>query len=308
VDFSDVQASLAAGGFSLTPSNMYFYKLPGNPNNTQYGILPTDPIIYNNQASGTPSVNISYLAALAASTTPPASSNFTNWGWVDNSFGTNSITGTSQSYAQYEVPSFSSGGGGGSPVTPLGVEGLQLVGRTESGVNILGWQTLRETNNSHFEVQRSKDNVNFTALDNVATLAPGGNSNNPLAYQYVDRSPSAKTLFYRLKQVDLDGTATLSNTVELTVSEDFSQGIQLYPNPATNLLNVEWSIPSQKSINIEIVDMIGQVIMKESYKAKGGFEVYPMNISTLATGVYTVRVRSVDDSFNSSTQFVKTQD
>jgi Secretion system C-terminal sorting domain len=306
-DFTDVQGSLTAAGYSLTQTGMYFYKVPGNPNNTQTGITIYDPVIYTNQTSGLPSVNSNYLAALAGSNQPPAGSSYTNWGWVNYPFGTNSNNSVNQFYAEYQVPSFSSGGGGASPVSPLAVDGLVLSGKSENGVNVLDWVTLQETNNAHFEVLRSVDNIAFEAIADVPTKALNGNSNATLTYQYTDISPIAKTLYYRLKQVDLNGTTSLSNIVEINLSEEIFATVQVYPNPATNVLNVEWNIPSKKALYIEVVDVVGKTLKKEQYKAKGGAEVYSLDISTLSSGIYTLRVRSVDGTFSSSSQFVKVQ-
>ena len=74
----------------------------------------------------------------------------------------------------------------------------------------LNWMTASEINNSHFEIERSYDGRDFEMIDHVSG---NGNSQHQIDYSYTDASVSKleNTVFYRLKQVDFDGTSECSD-------------------------------------------------------------------------------------------------
>lgn len=303
-DFQDVQGTLldSVGGSPIAVSNMYFYKISGNPSNTQSGVTPSQVVVYSNAA--TPTVNNAYLFALANSGTPPAYSNSNGWGWQLNSFTANT-SGVSQFYAKMKVPSFSSGGGGGSPVTPMPVDGLILKGTHSEGVNTLTWSTQQEQSNSRFEVLRGQKKDIMNQIGSVATKAPNGTSNSPLDYEYVDANPSAKTLFYVLRQVDIDGHTSMSNMVEITSDDEYFVSLDAYPNPTSKTLNVSFNVPTNSRLAVEIHDVLGKVVYQQTYTAVGGDEVLSLDVSKLATGSYTLQIRSKTTDFSAISRFVK---
>ena len=78
--------------------------------------------------------------------------------------------------------------------------------------NILSWATATETNNDHFEVERSSDAINFKTIKEI----PGAmNSLETKKYVYVDSNPEPGINYYRLKQVDLDGTYKYAPIVDV---------------------------------------------------------------------------------------------
>ncbi|GAB3877645.1 hypothetical protein GCM10028824_38090 [Hymenobacter segetis] len=118
--------------------------------------------------------------------------------------------------------------------TPLPVELTQFTA-TASGPSAvrLAWATASEKNSQQFEVERSLDGTRFERL---ATVAAAGNSSSARAYEHTDtqvpKTPSPQDpIYYRLRQVDADGTFSYSpvRAVGLTGA---AEGLSLYPNPA----------------------------------------------------------------------------
>ncbi|NRA10510.1 MAG: hypothetical protein HRT57_00980 [Crocinitomicaceae bacterium] len=93
------------------------------------------------------------------------------------------------------------------------------------------WSTYSETNSSHFDVEHSSDAVNFEA---IGTLTSTGNSQKKNDYKFIDTRPESGVNYYRLKQVDLVGTSEYSDIRSVLFESDC--GLQLYPNPASNLI------------------------------------------------------------------------
>jgi len=119
---------------------------------------------------------------------------------------------------------------------PVPVELTAFSAQLDGQAVILNWQTATEVNNYGFELERSIDEKNYQLI----TFIPGnGNSNSPKFYSYRDtRLSGGNTFYYRLKQIDNDGTyeyvATASVELELN---DFSLA-QNYPNPFNPSTNI----------------------------------------------------------------------
>lgn len=100
----------------------------------------------------------------------------------------------------------------------------------------LKWQTAFEYNSAKFVVQRSTDKVKWSTRGEVKSQ---GNSSSNTNYQFNDDvSGLNNTVYYRLVQVDLDGTNTTSKMVSVVLSKAVQTSLQVYPNPATEKLTV----------------------------------------------------------------------
>ena len=91
-----------------------------------------------------------------------------------------------------------------NPTCSLPIELLYFIGEKKTcNQNIISWATATETNNDHFEIERSSDAINFKTIKEI----PGSiNSLETKKYVYVDSNPESGIYYYRLKQIDLDGT------------------------------------------------------------------------------------------------------
>ena len=103
-------------------------------------------------------------------------------------------------------------GGASLDCTQLGVELLSIDAKTvDPGVQV-EWTTSSEHESSHFLVERSSDGIAFSSLGHVLAM---GQSVVPVDYRFLDRAPELGMNYYRLVQVDLDGTATNSRLVSV---------------------------------------------------------------------------------------------
>lgn len=92
----------------------------------------------------------------------------------------------------------------------------------------LSWQTEAETNSSHFVVQRSGNAKEF---GNLETLKSAGESTNKINYQFSDKNPLVGINYYRLLQVDKDGSVVHSKIIDIN-SEGGASEVIIYPNPS----------------------------------------------------------------------------
>ena len=156
----------------------------------------------------------------------------------------------------------------------------------------ISWATATETNNQYFIIERSLDGTTFVE---IAKVDGAGNHQGYLKYDFVDQSSLSGIVYYRLKQVDVDGAYTYSAI--RVVSILLSKQIIVYPTPANAgedihvvLSNLSDAIP----VSIELVDMLGKIVL--SYTGIGSSHL--LHSGSLSKGMYLVIVK---DSFSSTT-------
>jgi hypothetical protein len=168
---------------------------------------------------------------------------------------------------------------------PIPVELTMFIAlQIQDGI-MLNWTTATETNNAGFSVERSKDNISF---NEIAFVEGNGTTTEVNDYSFVDRNTNSGRYFYRLKQIDYDGSYTYSGTVEaeVNVPEVFVLS-QNYPNPFNPSTNIKFSLPVDSKIRINLFNTLGEKI---DVLAEGEFSVGYHEISfdaaSLANGVY----------------------
>ncbi|RZK41887.1 MAG: T9SS type A sorting domain-containing protein [Hymenobacter sp.] len=155
----------------------------------------------------------------------------------------------------------------------------------------LAWATASEVNNDYFGVERSFDGVTFSQIGRVSGH---GSTAAASSYTYTDASvaPTATgTVYYRLRQVDLDGTATYS-PVRTAAFQKGLAALKLYPNPATpgdDKLTLDLLTLPQGEYQASLVNVVGSTVA--TFSVRGG-EAQPLALpTTLIPGTYLVRVQ-----------------
>ena len=154
-----------------------------------------------------------------------------------------------------------------------------------SGNNVsLEWSTASEHDNHHFIVQRSRDGVSF---EDVAQVPGAGNSQTLLRYGHVDERPYAGTGYYRLVQVDMDGSLDPSPTVSVAfLAEDLS----IYPNPTSDgAFTIHH--PATEDLDVRVYDSAMRLVSRSALKY-----VDPIvHLGDLPDGTYTVVIHAGDE-------------
>lgn len=149
----------------------------------------------------------------------------------------------------------------------------------------LDWATATEKNASHFEIERSLDGRQYTTVGRVNAR----NLETGASYNYTDNNAGTAIRYYRLKNVDRDGTSEYSKIV--VVAEKSAQGnIALTANLVCNVLPVSFK-GEQGAYELRVINLAGTVLQRQS--ANGTTSVQ-MDISSLAPGFYLLQVAGVN--------------
>lgn len=165
---------------------------------------------------------------------------------------------------------------------PLPVKLLSFTVKKTSDSDVeLKWITASEKNSSHFIVERSIDAETFK---NIAHMKAAGNSHSKTSYATNDqRSNNEPVIYYRLRQVDMDGTETLSPMISVSFKE--KEEISMYPNPSSGW--VYFSHTSSHISECSVFDLNGRE-MKQFILQQNGLTM--IDCSHLEAGLYFVKV------------------
>ncbi|MBN2682330.1 MAG: T9SS type A sorting domain-containing protein [Bacteroidales bacterium] len=123
----------------------------------------------------------------------------------------------------------------------------------------LEWTTASEINNSHFIVERSVDGKQFVELTKVMGA---GNTSELTHYSAEDTAPENGLAYYRLRQVDYDGTTAFSPIVPFRFESIFSGDMLVFPNPAEKgeTINVNFEgLDPNKEVLVIVNDIMGKL-------------------------------------------------
>ncbi|TAE42485.1 MAG: T9SS C-terminal target domain-containing protein [Cytophagales bacterium] len=181
---------------------------------------------------------------------------------ADNGTKIIQFTGMSQtSFSQFEIGSTSSP----LPITLLSFEGK----RTNESNVLLTWKTATELNNKGFDIESSENAVEF---NKIAFVDGAGNSS--VIKNYALNIQNSDDMYYRLKQIDFDGSFSYSNIVFVKGIENI---ISVYPNPTTENINIK---TSKEGFVYEIFTLQGNSLIKNNITT----------IKSLPKGVYFVHI------------------
>ena len=162
-------------------------------------------------------------------------------------------------------------------LTSMPVELVEFKVNKQNDEAFIQWTTASEENNAYFEVQRAGADMRF---ETIASLEGQVNSTVLNTYQYADITPFEGMNYYRLVQVDLDGTTTVLPTRALDFTSQ--DKIICYPNPASDVLNIQGV---QKGATYTLRNVTGVLVQS------GLFTGDQISITTLPVGMYWLSVQ-----------------
>jgi len=254
-------------------------------NNT--GITPT--ITYNPFTATLSNGTTSYIKVLSGFTADPLDStratvNFRNSGVkrLVLTYGSGSVVRTGPLSTQSIFLTNLSW----SSIVP--VQLMYFRGKAEADRVRLSWATALEINSSHFNVERSTDLKEFATIGKISSA---GDSRQQINYSFLDEAPLPGVNYYRLKQIDKDGTSDYSKIIAVSPQTDASQFV-IYPNPSDGG-SVRLQFDNLELDRLRLVTMLGQEISFDIQAASNNsLTIRPHKV--LENGLYFVTYQTPD--------------
>lgn len=142
---------------------------------------------------------------------------------------------------------------------------------------------------ARYEVERSLNARNFTK---IATVQPKNNGRTSNVYDLTDFDLKSirmsGSIYYRIKQYDLDGQFVTTETRSVRVD---GSPMTIFPNPVKNSTNLTFELANNADVAIMIIDAAGQQVKQIQVKGVKGTNVETINMSSLASGTYLIKVQ-----------------
>ncbi|WP_337873482.1 choice-of-anchor X domain-containing protein, partial [Ignavibacterium sp.] len=185
---------------------------------------------------------------------------------------------------------------------PVPVELVSFSANVSNNSVALNWVTASELNNSGFEVQRSViSNPNgMRNLDwqSIGFVNGNGTTSESNSYSFIDDNLSIGKYAYRLKQIDLDGSFTYSNEIDVDLGLPLSFSLnQNYPNPFNPSTSIKYQVSSISNVSLKVYDVLGKevVTLVNQIQPAGNYEV-SFNASSLTSGIYFYKLQAASFS------------
>lgn len=177
-----------------------------------------------------------------------------------------------------------------STANPLPVELSAFTAVKKQGDGWLKWTTASERNAAFFEVQVSTTGERWQTLGQISAT---GSTSTPHSYAFTDQNYSrygAATVYYRLRQVDRDGTGQFS-PVRSLLADAAAWTLTAYPNPYAQDLSAQITGGESGPVSLVLLDAAGHAVLRQRVAEVSGTQVIALDAATLPAGTYLLRVQ-----------------
>ena len=162
---------------------------------------------------------------------------------------------------------------------------------------LLSWVTGNEINNDHFEIERSRNGIDFTS---IAAMPANKNAQAQNKYSYTDNFAVSGTNYYRIKQVDKDGQYSYSSTEKVDMN-DIIRYWKIYPNPAISHSGF-YANDALAKVELSVADMNGKIIWRTNATNISAGQRIDINLSNASKGIYILKINT--DKGNSTEKII----
>ena len=201
------------------------------------------------------------------------------------------IDGTAGSNCSYEISAFNA--------QILAASIKNFVGWKKADNNLLNWTILDEKDNSVYEIQRSYNRKDFTAIGEVKS---SGASAGETQYRFEETNPPP-VAYYRLKLIVPNKKASFSKVVLLKRTISLLNRVEVVNPVIGGQLNMRVYSEAKADYNISIINTMGQVVMTDKISCRSEMYNYRKSVSSLPAGIYHIVIN--DSEFKVVKSFVK---
>jgi len=170
----------------------------------------------------------------------------------------------------------------------LPVELLHFHAQADQDHVDMDWVTASETNNSHFIVQKRVDEK----WENIGKIEGNGTTTAEHTYHFEDLEfRQGITYYYRIKQVDFDGSYEYSEVRSVRAEEDQFNSVAIYPNPVSDKLNLKVRAKASQTMQVSILNLYGKVVYQDEIGVQQGENQQELPLKQLDPAQYIIEFR-----------------
>lgn len=173
-------------------------------------------------------------------------------------------------------------------ISMLAIELNEFKGeQVEDGI-LIQWETLSETDNSHFLLERKQPDGSFEIIGKIDGQV---NSSQPTDYRFFDANPQTGLNYYRLTDVNTDGETEHTDVIVVQFNLKINQ-LGIIPNPNEGVFDLRYDFPYSGEYVLEIYSSQGRLVHTLELIAEKGEHQYQVDLSKLDKGIYSISLIS----------------
>jgi fibronectin-binding autotransporter adhesin len=169
----------------------------------------------------------------------------------------------------------------------LSVTWLNTSGENKNGDNYINWNVANERANNNYTVEYAANGTNFTTIGNVAGKGSITSSN---AYLFIHKNVSGTISYYRIKQIDANGSFTYSSTIKINNSGVVVNEISITPNPVITYSSLIFKTSVSLIIDMLIFDASGNKLGEQKVSVQRGTNSIPLDFTGYNAGIYFIHL------------------
>jgi hypothetical protein len=159
---------------------------------------------------------------------------------------------------------------------------LLFATRCDGNSVVVLWKTAQEENTSHFIIESSTDGARWNNIGNVPSTG-NGNTTGENSYSFTDNNP-LQNGYYRVASYDADGRVQYTSLLRTSCSS--MELFKIWPNPATDVLNISVSSAANSGATIKLFDSKGALVKQRAVNLVQGNNLLSIDVKGLAAGLY----------------------
>jgi hypothetical protein len=178
---------------------------------------------------------------------------------------------------------------------------MSFTGQVNGNAGQLNWVMENQTNIKWFVIEKSADGSSFDST----SLVIGLNNAYSTEYQYIDTHMFTGSNYYRLRQVNLDGSMQYSKVISIDNSATITAKMELYPNPAVSMINYTVTTASADQIVFQVYNLAGMLVSTGAQQLAAGVNQQSIAIAELKSGNYFLKISNKQGTLRYVQAFAK---
>lgn len=190
------------------------------------------------------------------------------------------------------------------PAAPLGVDITGFTALKSGSSVLLQWGGLNEQAGDSYTVEYSTDGIHFTTINVLPAYAKAPGQAAIYRFQYPVPANDGKEVYFRIKKTDAGNKTSYSPTKAIRLNDDAAANYQIYPNPSSRLVYVEWQSLLSGPIQVTVTNVTGQQVFNNVFRFSGSNMLHFELPATVGQGNYYLMVKDPVNHIQRSTHLV----